>query len=242
MNESVLIVIPARGGSKGIRKKNLRKVHGISLTEWAVKKAIDLRSRHDATIRLSSDDTRVLAIANKYPGVVASKRPVGISGDFVPDFQVLRYELSQAEQDLKYIVDTVVLLQPTSPLRNLDQLDEAVSLVKSGKFTSIWSISEVPIKYHPRKQLEVIGEQMFLSVDAPLVKARQELTPTFIRNGICYVFNRSTVLSDEKLMGDNCGYVKISSESFNIDEISDLKKLRAKTEVIGNQLVLKERL
>ena len=43
-------------------------------------------------------------------------------------------------------------------------------------------------------------------------------------------------------MGDNCGYVKISSESFNIDEISDLKKLRAKTEVIGNQLVLKERL
>ena len=241
MNKSVLIVIPARGGSKGIRQKNLRKVHGVSLTEWAVRSAIDLSSWHESTIRLSSDDVRILAIASKYPRVVPSKRPEELSGDSVPDFQVLRYELSLAEQSLKYKIDTVVLLQPTSPLRNLNLVDEAVRKVKSGDFTSIWSISEVPLKYHPRKQLEIRSEELVLSVDSPLVRARQELTSTFIRNGVCYVFNRYTVLSDEKLMGSKCGYVRIPSETFNIDELADLKKLRVRTEIIDNRLILKER-
>jgi CMP-N,N'-diacetyllegionaminic acid synthase len=241
MNKSVLIVIPARGGSKGIHQKNLRKVHGVSLTEWAVRSAIDLGSRHKATISLSSDDVKILAIVSKYPSVIPSKRPAELSGDSVPDFQVLRHELSLAEQSLKRKIDTVVMLQPTSPLRNLNLLDEAVRKVKSGDFTSIWSISEVPLKYHPRKQLEIRSEQLLLSVDSPLVRARQELTSTFIRNGVFYVFNRYTVLSDEKLMGSKCGYFRITSETFNIDELQDLKKLRVRTEVIDNQLILRER-
>ena len=159
----------------------------------------------------------------------------------MPDFQVLRYELSLAEQSLKHKIDIVVLLQPTSPLRSLNLLDEAVQKVKRGDFTSIWSISEVPIKYHPRKQLEIRSEKLVLSVDSPLVRARQELTSTFIRNGVCYVFTRDTVFSDKKLMGSKCGYVKITSETFNIDELEDLKRLRVRTEINNNQLTLKER-
>lgn len=240
MKDIVLIVIPARGGSKGIIRKNLRKVHGISLTEWAIRSAIEISKRHPATISLSSDDATILSIADEYSDVMASRRPLDLSTDFVPDYQVLRHELRLAEENIGEEIHTTLLLQPTSPVRELVHLEQAIRLVKNKTFSAVWSISEVPIKFHPRKQLQIKADELCLSVESPLVIARQELKPTYIRNGVCYAFSRSVILSDETLMGSNCGYIKVNSETFNVDDLSDLQNLRSRTTVDDGKLILKE--
>jgi CMP-N,N'-diacetyllegionaminic acid synthase len=215
----VLVVIPARGGSKGIPKKNLSMLHGKTLTEWAMLSALQIKS--EKRIVLSSDSEEILDLSSKYHGVIPSKRPHELSKDFVADYRVLQYELAKAESKESIAFDCIVMLQPTSPIRNPETLESCINSVLNGK-TAAWTVSEVPIKFHPRKQLAVKNQKLCLAVDSPLVVARQELSQTYIRTGVCYAISRDTVVRDETLMGTNAMAVFCNWPSVNIDEQADL--------------------
>lgn len=217
--KTILVVIPARGGSKGIPKKNLSTLHGKTLTDWAIISALEIQ--YEKRIVLSSDSDEILDRALEYQGIIASKRPYELSHDYVADFEVLRHELSKVEALGSGKMDCVVMLQPTSPIRNPMTLNMCVSAVLAGH-SSAWTVSQVPKKFHPRKQLIIEDQLLHLAVNSPLVVARQELNNTYIRTGACYAISRETVLSDKTLLGKNSLAVVSNWEGINIDEPADL--------------------
>jgi len=221
IKNAVLVVIPARGGSKGIPKKNLSLLHGKTLTEWAILSAFEIN--YEKKIILSSDSQDILDLSMKFDEVIPSRRPLKLSGDFVADFQVLRHELEQAEARELTKFECIVMLQPTSPIRNFQTLNRCVDAVFAGH-SSAWTVAPVPVKFHPRKQLTLLNQSLRLEVDSPLVVARQELGQTFIRTGVCYALSRETVLNDETLLGKNALSIFCDWPSVNIDEPEDLIK------------------
>jgi CMP-N,N'-diacetyllegionaminic acid synthase len=229
------VIIPARGGSKGIPRKNLRKIHGKSLTEWAILSAGELR--FEKKVILSSDDEDILSIAENYDFVETSQRPGLLSGDAVADFEVLRYELSQAEERFKTLFACIVMLQPTSPIRNPKTLESCVTSVLEGLNSSVWTVVRVPPKFHPRKQLRMIDEKLVMAIESPLVIGRQELDETFIRTGVCYAISRDTLLTDDKLLGVNSRPQFCTWQHSNIDDLDDLVETENSSEVVNGYLV-----
>ena len=229
------MIIPARGGSKGIPKKNQRKIHGKSLTEWAILSAGELR--FEKKVILSSDDEDILSIAENYDFVETSQRPGLLSGDAVADFEVLRYELSQAEERFKTLFACIVMLQPTSPIRNPKTLESCITSVLNGENSSVWTVTKVPPKFHPRKQLRIIDEKLVMAIESPLVIGRQELDDTFIRTGVCYAVNRDTLLADDKLLGVNSRPQFCSWPHANIDDLVDLVETENASVVVNGYLV-----
>jgi CMP-N-acetylneuraminic acid synthetase len=221
-SQTVLVVIPARGGSKGIPKKNLRQIHGKPLTEWAILSAERISFRKK--VILSSDDPEILSIANKYDFVEPAVRPDFLSGDAVADFKVLRFELSRFEEKYALKFDCIVMLQPTSPIRNPETVNASISSVLTGESSATWTVTKVPLKFHPRKQLYAGRDNLKLVIDTPLVVGRQELDPTFIRTGVCYAMSRETLLNDERLLGANPRAQECRWPHSNIDDLSDLQE------------------
>lgn len=218
----LLVVIPSRGGSKGITKKNLKVVHDRSLTEWAIRSALIFKEIISTQVVLSSDDLEILSEADAYPEVFASKRPEYLATDIIPDFQVLRYELLNSEKVFGVKFDYLIMLQPTSPVRDYEELISCVELLKANEKTAVWTVSEVPSKFHPRKQLMIHENLIEPYLKTSLVARRQDLDVTLIRNGVCYGMTRETVLSDERLMGNKCAFIKSKDKTYNIDSSEDL--------------------
>jgi CMP-N-acetylneuraminic acid synthetase len=235
----ILVIIPARGGSKGIPKKNLSPLHGKSLTEWAIISARQIN--FDKFIVLSSDLPEILDLSSNYLDVIPSSRPEELSQDYIADYQVLRHELIKAESDRSEQFECVVMLQPTSPIRNPLTLNACVDAVVNRGKSSAWSVVEVPKRYHPRKQLKIVSEKLRLAIDSPTVIARQQLSRTYIRTGVCYAFARSTVLSDEKLLGSNGLPVVCDWTSVNIDEPEDLVQAHELSKISSGILIPKGR-
>jgi CMP-N-acetylneuraminic acid synthetase len=215
-------VIPARGGSKGIPRKNLRKVHGKSLTEWAIISAG--RIPFEKRVFVSSDDREILAVTSKYEFAEPSIRPDYLAGDRVADYQVLRFEMARFEEKYSTKANCIVMMQPTSPIRNPDTVNACISTVLSGQNSSAWTVIEVPRKFHPRKQLRVSEDSLDFFLESPLVVGRQELDSTFIRTGVCYAISRETLLNDDKLLGSNSRPIVCNWPHANVDELDDLNE------------------
>ena len=205
----------------GLKNKNLRALHGKSLVGWAATIASRIHSIDEVVVSTDSNEIAGEAIRNgaRFLGL----RPIELSGPSVHDQQVLTDTLIKIEAALNYEFDIVVMLQPTSPLRTIDEVNSCLEEVASLNRTACWTISGVDLKFHFRKQLTIDGDsQLRRSVDGPRVVARQDLDPTFVRNGACYVFTRETLLKEPNLMGWNCGYVLSEGVRPNIDTLEDL--------------------
>lgn len=227
--KNVLVVIPARGGSKGVPRKNLRVVHERTLTEWAIRSAQTFHECMPTRVVLSSDDSEILLEAKKYPDVLASRRPIELSTDTTPDFEVLRYELLNSEKIFELNFNYVIMLQPTSPVRNSGDLWTCLEMLEKRDFSAAWTVNEVPLKFHPRKQLRPDHGFIRPYLETPLVLGRQELDSTLIRNGACYAMTREVVLTDERLMGNKCAFIKCSEITYNIDSEGDLMEVISDT-------------
>lgn len=235
--ESTLFVIPARGGSKGIPKKNLRKIHGKSLTEWAL---IVANRFPPATVALSSDSQEILQLAEGHPGTVPVLRPASISKDTSTDQEALSHALQFCESMTSVRFETIVMLQPTAPSRTVELIQEALVLKESEHASSVWSVDLVDLKLHARKQLHANPSgEVRLVVDSTLPLRRQDLTPTFIRNGECYVLSRDLVMNDAILLGANARIVVSSPRSVNIDTLADLELAEQTLKVGQNGILVK---
>lgn len=231
----ILVIIPARGGSKGISRKNLKTIHGKSLTEWAILSTLDLP--FEKSVILSSDSDEILQIGEKFEDVIISRRPDYLSEDFVADYQVLKFELEKEEQIQSREFKCIVMIQPTSPIRNPETLKACVEQVVIHQRTSAWTISPIPVKYHSRKQLKLVDNNLQLDLETPLVVARQELPQTYVRTGVCYAISRETLLSDPLLLGRSATGIQCAWPSVNIDEIEDLINAQKITHVVENRLL-----
>lgn len=223
--KSVLAVVPARGGSKGLPGKNLKTVGGHSIVERAV--GVALQCPEIDSCILSTDSEEIARRVERIGHFEKYRRPTELAGDLISDIQVLSDAVKYFESQMGENVGYVVMLQPTSPLRKVSDISSALQMIEDGDYDSVWSVSEVDLKYHPEKQLfESNGYLEFYSPQGASVIARQQLSTTLIRNGVVYVLERDLLMLEKRLMGAKCGLLKIGRPVVSIDDLEDLMLTR----------------
>jgi CMP-N,N'-diacetyllegionaminic acid synthase len=218
----VLVVVPARGGSKGIKLKNLRTVAGrpmVALVGDVVSKVAEV----DRAV-VSTDHDEIAAVAEAAGLSAPFRRPTCLSGDRIGDFEVLEHALLACEALDERIYDIVVMLQPTSPLRTAANVADTLRMLVAGGWDSVVTVSETDLKAHPLKQFVLDGEQLrFFDEKGRGVVARQELTPLYHRNGIAYAMTRDCLLQQKTIFGSKAGALVVPGHHVSIDTEWDLK-------------------
>lgn len=220
--KNILVVVPARGGSKGVKLKNIRPVNGVPLVA-IVGRVVKELSYVDRAV-VSTDHPDIAAIAQQSGLEVPFMRPQHLSEDIVADGPVLHHALAECERtdDKKY--DVVVMLQPTSPFRRPEHVTEAVLKLVRGGYDAVWTVSETDSKAHPLKQL-VIREDIldFYDSAGANIIARQQLTPAYHKNGVAYVMSRDCILNTKSIKGAKTSFVVIDEFMVNIDTEFDFR-------------------
>ncbi len=218
----VLLVVPARGGSKGVRLKNLREVGGVPLVALAGRVASKLPWVDRAIV--STDHAEIARVAQEAGLVSPFMRPEDISGSIIGDWQVLIHALTETERIDGIVYDVVVMLQPTSPGRTPAHVTDTVAHLVRNNFDSVWTVSETDSKSHPLKQLLVsaTGQLSYYDKAGADVVARQQLTPVYHRNGIAYAMTRECLTAQKSILGRKPGAVVIEGLLPNIDTELDL--------------------
>ena len=220
--KKVLAVIPARGGSKGIKKKNLKLFMDLPLVAH-VGKFVEKIDYIDKSI-VSTDDIEISKVANKYNLESPFMRPKNLSGDRIGDVPVLKHALIASEKIFKTQFDIILMLQPTAPLRRKEDVIAVLEKITTKDFNSVWTVTESDPKAHPLKQLELKEDQSITLYDeAGLnIVARQQLKKLYFRNGDAYAFKRDPLLNNDNVLLPKTSYVISTGPSANIDTEEDL--------------------
>jgi CMP-N,N'-diacetyllegionaminic acid synthase len=220
-DSSILIVVPARGGSKGIPLKNLRRVGGQSLVARVGEIVRQVPGIDRAVV--STDHEDIAREAARSGLDVPFRRPERLSGDRISDFDVLIHALLATEAVDRRRYDIVVMLQPTSPLRTPDQVSATISMLVEGGWDSVWTVSETDSKAHPLKQLTVAdGRLDYYDLRGAEIIARQQLQPVFHRNGIAYAMTRDCLVEQRTIKGRRTGALVVSGDRVSIDTEEDI--------------------
>lgn len=217
----ILGIIPARGGSKGIPHKNIAPLGGVPLIAHTINAARGCPVLTD--IIVSTDDADISACVRELGVNVDSLRPADLALDTTPTIDVVRYEILNYEKKTGSVVDAVVLLQPTSPLRRATDISGAWdAFIKSGSdsLISVYSAENV----HPSIMYRTRGDCLvpFMSGDNTQ-KRRQDMEPVFVRNGAIYIFIRDLAVDRGRLIGDApAAFIMPRARSVNIDNPEDL--------------------
>ena len=225
---SVLVVIPARGGSKGIPLKNIAPLAGRPLLDYTTELA-RTASWADACV-VSTDHAKIASIAQKVPGIDVVWRPQELAGDAVGDTDVLKHALKEAVQAHNHLFDIIVMLQPTSPLRTLTDVTRTLELLIEGDADAVWTLSPTDPTFHPLKQLK-LSEDNELSFFDPIgigVIARQQLSAAYHRNGVAYALRSDFLTRADSLYaeGKTLGVV-VDGPHISIDTPEDLALVEA---------------
>ena len=218
----IIAVVPARGGSKGIPLKNLRTVQGVPLVAQ-VGRLIERLPEIDRAV-VSTDHEEIAAVAESTGIAAPFRRPPELSGDSIGDLEVLTHALLTCEvlDAVKY--DIVVMLQPTSPMREPDHVMETIRMLIEGYWDAVWTVSETDTKGHPLKQLTIDkGSLEYYDPRGPKIITRQQLTPVYHRNGIAYAITRDCLVNQKSIKGNHTGALVIKGEHVSIDTEWDLQ-------------------
>lgn len=213
-------MIPARGGSKGIPRKNLREVGGLSLLAWACAAATGAGLDR---VTVSTDDAEIAAAARR-EGVEAAHRPPALAGDDVPMLPVIQNVLASLEPS-GYVPDAVVLLQPTSPLRRADHVRAAIELFARTAPDSVVTVTRVPHRFVPSSLLVVAADGRATPYQAgPAPLRRQDKAELYARNGpAVLVARRETLLGGSLYGADSRALVMSPEDSIDVDDEWDLR-------------------
>lgn len=204
----ILGIITARGGSKGIPKKNIYPLNDKPLIDYTID-AAEISDLDDWV--LSTDDIEITG----YGRNKVIMRPFELAQDDTPTLPVLQYTVSEYERIMGVRVDAVMTLQPTSPFRSVEDINDCIKLFKQGydSITTVYNGTH-PIKsYDENFKPYVLQNQPY----------RKQIHKCYTRNGAVFITSRE-VLDNGKIMGDNIGFhIMPKSRSIDIDDYEDLK-------------------
>lgn len=222
LDKSVLVVVPARGGSKGIKLKNVCLFNGVPLVAL-VGKLVKQLSYVDKAI-VSTDHPEIAKVAKEAGLDVPFMRPESISGDIVSDWDVLHHALTEVEKIDHKSYDIIVMLQPTSPMRRAEHVTKTIAKLIEGGFDSVWTVSRTDSKAHPLKQLIIKDDKLiYYDKQGAQIIARQQLTPVYHRNGAAYALTRECLVDQKKIKGQNTSAVIIEEPLISIDTEFDIE-------------------
>lgn len=216
MPRQYLGLIPARGGSKGIPRKNVREMAGAPLIAHTIEAALDA-DQLDRTV-VSTDDGEIARVARESDADVPFQRPAELATDDAATEPVIEHALTYLAETEDYDPDAVVLLQPTSPLRTSDDVDEAIDRYERENATSLVAVT--PDHSNRWRRTEDGAERVTYS-DGPT--RRQEREPEFVENGAIYVTDTERFLATGDIrIGHTALYEMTEAASVDVDTEFDL--------------------
>jgi CMP-N-acetylneuraminic acid synthetase len=223
----VLAIIPARGGSKSIPHKNILDFAGFPLITYSIAAALEAETVNRVIV--STDDEEIGAIAREYGAEVPFLRPDDISGDSTPDLPVFKHALEWLDTNEKYQPEIIVQLRPTSPLRTIEHINQAVwKLIERPEVDSIRTVC-VPFQ-NPYKMWKIDGDGLMQPlIDSGLPESynlpRQALPEVFWQTGYVDAVWVDTILEKDSMTGERILPLVIGAEEWvDIDSPDDWRR------------------
>lgn len=218
----ILGLIPARGGSKGIPRKNIKLLNGKALIAYSIESALACPLLEQIVV--TTDDDEIANLSKSLGASVPFMRPAHLAADDAPTIDTVIHALRFFE-NANQVFDAVCLLQPTVPFRNLDDVNGAIQKFINSKADSLISVREVPHVYNPHWVYEQDAQTGFLKLainDDPIISRRQDLPSAYHRDGSIYLTKSSVIEGERSLYGKNIiHHVMKDSPAINIDTMED---------------------
>lgn len=215
-NKTVLAVIPARGGSKGVPRKNIREVAGKPLIAWTIESA--LKSKYIDRLILSSDDAEIIAVAREWGCDVPFVRPAELSQDDTPGIEPVIHAIESLPG-----YDYVVLLQPTSPLRTVENIDKSIEICLGKHAASCVSVTEPDKSPFWMYTVGSDGKMRKLLDSESSIARRQDLPLVYALNGAVYVADARIIVETRSFVTESTvPYIMSKKNSVDIDTEEDL--------------------
>lgn len=215
---TTVAIIPARGGSKGIPRKNLADVCGKPLIAWSILQARN--ARHIDSVWVTSDSEEILAVSERF-GARPILRPAELSGDQASSESAWLHALDAIEA-LGVPVGLVVAMQATSPIRESSDLDGGLQVMREQGYDSLLSVVEVEDFFTWR--IAEDGGAESVNYDFRNRKRRQQIEKRYLENGSFYVFRPEQLRGDNNRLGGRIGlFVMGRHKMFQIDHPEDIE-------------------
>jgi CMP-N-acetylneuraminic acid synthetase len=210
----VVGLIPARGGSKGIPRKNLALLGGKPLVAWTIEAS--LGSEHVSRTVVSTDDPEIADVALAHGAEVLDRAPE-LARDATPMSDVIAHALRELVPET-----ALVLLQPTSPLRSSHHVDEAIERLLASGADGVVSVVEVPHRYGSASLMRLDGDRL-IRLDERSYAGRADKPVLYARNGPAILALAAGRIGDDLYAGDLRPYVMDAADSVDVDEPFDLE-------------------
>lgn len=214
ISPNIAAIIPARGGSKGIPRKNIRPIAGMPLIAHSILDCQD--SQLVRQVFVSTDDEEISTISQQY-GAKIIHRPDELAGDNASSESALLHAVEEIEA-ADFVPDLIVFLQCTSPIRTGEDIDQAIGQLQSKNADSLLSVSPS----HRFLWQEKAGEVMSINYDFKQRQRRQDLTPQYVENGSIYIFKPWVLKSLNNRLGGKIALFPMDEEAaWEIDSLLD---------------------
>ncbi|PYX44546.1 MAG: acylneuraminate cytidylyltransferase [Acidobacteria bacterium] len=231
---TVLGIVPARGGSKGISRKNIRLLDGEPLLAYTARAA--QKSARLSRVLLSTDDAEIAATGKSVGLEVPFVRPSALAQDSTPMIEVVLHAIHWAESQGEHY-DAICLLQPTSPLRSAKTIDRCISELWEREADCAISVRPVPLEYNPHWVYMETPEGLLkpsVGGDEPIT-ARQLLPPAYHRDGLVFAARTQSVLAHKSLYGTRTvGVVSPEEEACDLDSQEQWEWLEKRMKAMRN--------
>ncbi len=219
--KSVIAIVPARGGSKGLPGKNIRMLGGKPLLAWSVEAG--RQCCYIDKVLVTTDDKEIADVATRHGASVPFLRPADLATDTAPTVDVVRHALDHYRREQGRTFDIVVLLEPTSPLREDNDLNVMIErlLAKWDEFDSIVTVGKV--HEHPAIMKRLMGDRIeqFYALEG-MTNRRQDLEPAYFPYGTAYIVKTENLLAEQTFYTKRCTYHVIQRhQTYEIDDIYD---------------------
>lgn len=217
----ILCTVCARGGSKGVKNKNIRQIDGLELIAYSI-----IQARESGLFKhivISTDSDEIAAVAQKHGGEVFFKRDAQMASDSVAKVPAIRDALLRSEAHFGQKFHTLIDLDATAPLRTSEDIKKAYTLFKSGDFENL--ITAVPARRNPYFNLIEEQKEGGFNTSKPCTfVCRQEAPKCYDMNASIYIFDRERLLKRDDVFGEKTALYVMSEESaFDIDSELDFK-------------------
>ena len=211
---TVLAIIPARGGSKGVPRKNIRSIAGKPLIAWTIEEA--KKSKYIDRLILSSEDEEIISVAKEWGCDIPFIRPKELAADDTPGILPVLHAINTLPH-----YDYILQLQPTSPLRTHEDIDHCVEFFETNQFESCVSLVEVD---KPPHWMYTVNHELKLSpfVEGETIVRRQDSKKIYSLNGAIYIAKKEFILQYKTFVTkETGGFIMDKEHSFDIDSELD---------------------
>ena len=227
-DKRVIAIIPARAGSKGLPGKNTRDLCGKPLIAWSIEAG--LQSKYIDEVMVTTDSRDIADVAQQYGAEVPFLRPGYLADDAAPTFDTVKHVLDTYEEDLNKTFEYVVLLEPTSPLREKSDIDNMIKNLTDEEyyFDSIISVGEV--HEHPSIMKKIVDGnrlEQFCS-ELNMTSRRQDNKPAYFPYGVAYIAKTPILLEQKTFYTERSTFYQIKRyQCYEIDDIYDFLSIES---------------